>query len=380
MAEYKQNYKELIDEADLKDAAKRYTERYDQLGQQAQKNIDAAYAPSVDYQNGLLSQVPAQYDSARRENDYELQVAARRISDQMAMQGQQNSGLNRSQQAGLQASHSKTAGDISAQQRKAELEIRSAISKILAERDKAKADAALQYQQQGMEKADAYIDKEHDRAYDSMWRLNDYQHNFDTMEKQNEYTRNNMILDSDLTLKRDGVQQGYTQDNMRLQNTLDKDKIGYSAQVDANAYANKAEIDAHYDSLKKGSGWGDYGDYANAGNNAGTQIAQRYGVYDDISKTFAYKTETDATNAAQSLFDWAYTVTGTESDGTPIIQSNLGGYTQSATALYNALGSAGLGSYNTQNWIDAMARAQLDQRRNGTGRAYGPVDARTVIR
>jgi hypothetical protein len=370
MAEYRQNYKELIDEAELKDAAKRYTERYNQLGQQAQKNIDAAYAPSVDYQKGLLSQVPAQYDSARRENDYELQVAARRISDQMAMQGQQNSGLNRSQQAGLQASHSKTAGDISAQQRNAELEIRSAISKILAERDKAKADAALQYQEKGQEKADAYVDKEHDRAYDSMWRLNDYQHNFDTMDKQNEFTRNNMILDSDLTLKRDGVQQGYTQDNMRLQNTLDKDKIGYSSQLDTNAYINKAAIDAYYGAIS-GNGSNskniDYDGFAKLGASAGANIAARLGNYFPNTKTYKYESESAREAVGQEIFNSFYSANMVQRNGafTVDYQSTIGGDEQSMIAFSNAMAAAGLGNYTGESWLAKFAQNQIDSRRLG---------------
>ncbi len=366
MAEYRQNYKELIDEADLRDTAKRYAERYDQLGQQAQKNIDAAYAPSVDYQKGLLSQVPAQYDSARRENDYELQVAARRISDQMAMQGQQNSGLNRSQQAGLQASHSKTAGDISTQQRNAELEIRSAISKILAERDKAKADAALQYQQQGMEKADAYADKEHDRAYDSMWRLNDYQHNFDTMEKQNEYTRNNMILDSDLTLKRDGVQQGYTQDNMRLQNTLDKDKIGYSAQVDTNAYANKAGIDAYYGS-NGGNASTDYSDFIDNGTTLGKSLASQYMVKNASTDAVTYQDETARQSVAQMIFNRYFHATASyDKNGNSKINyvSNFNGDDGGAAlaAFDAAMSAAGLTEYSGYNGLARLGAAQIQSR------------------
>lgn len=363
---YSTDWKKLLDDDDVQKATERYMGQYNQYGQQAQQNIDAAYAPSVSYQKNLLSEVPAQYDASRRENDYNLQVAARKFQNQMAMEGQQNSGMSRSEQAGLIASHSKTAGEITSQQRNAEMEIRNAISQILAERDKAKADTALQYQMQGQEKADEYAQRAEERAYDSMWRLNDYQNNFDVMKEQDTYTRGQMQLDSDLTLKRDAVNQGYAQDNMRLQTDLNKEEASHSAGLEAQTYASKAAVDAHYskDSAPSGS---DYSDFIANGENLGKSLASQYMVKNEVTGAVTYPNESVRQSVAEMIFNRFFHATASyDSNGNTKIDyvSNFSGDDGGAAlaAFDAAMSTAGLTEYSGYNGLAKLGAAQIRNR------------------
>lgn len=351
--------KELTEEDQA--AVERYIGMYNDVAETAKAGIDQSYAPAIAEQKSQLAALPQQYDSLRHQNDYELEVAARRFNDMMAMEGQKNSGLNRTEQAGLQAAHSQTSGDIAVQQKAAEQEIQNAISKILAEREKAKSDAALQYQTMGVQAAN-------DRANQILSNYRDDAMTgwaYDQSEKE-------IMLNHQNTLDRDAIQQGYTQDNMNLQSQLNMNETTHSTNEgirrDNNSAANdrtntlySAQVAQEYGGSD--TSWGDYSDYAEAGKTAGINAATKYGVYYDGNiKYDAEKGETQKQAIADELFDWAFTVTGYDENGELVLSSNLGGNLQSMTAFSNALAAAGLGNFNTQNSIDTLAKRQLAKR------------------
>lgn len=356
MAGY-QNY--LTDEDKLR--KQEIQQSYNDLGTQAQSGIDQQYASSIAEQKSQLAALPQQYDSLRHQNDYELEVAARRFNDMMAMEGQKNSGLNRTEQAGLQAAHSQTSGDIAVQQKAAEQEIQNAISKILAEREKAKSDAALQYQTMGVQAGQDFENAQLANYREDYWTQAGYQHDIDMaklgqeqqlelMQVQQDYDKEMAAIDQEYALGRITAEEAST---LRIQTEaarIERENTLYAAQVES-AYGGSD------------TSWGDYSDYAEAGKTAGINAATKYGVYYDGNiKYGAEKGETQKQAIADELFDWAFTVTGYDENGELVLSSNLGGNLQSMTAFSNALAAAGLGNFNTQNSIDTLAKRQLAKR------------------
>lgn len=379
--------KELTEEDQA--AVERYIGMYNDVAETAKAGIDQSYAPAIAEQKSQLAALPQQYDSLRHQNDYELEVAARRFNDMMAMEGQKNSGLNRTEQAGLQAAHSQTSGDIAVQQKAAEQEIQNAISKILAEREKAKSDAALQYQTMGVQAAN-------DRANQILSNYRDDAMTgwaYDQSEKE-------IMLNHKNTLDRDAIQQGYTHDNMNLQSQLNMNETTHSTNEgirrDNNSAANdrtntlySAQVAQEYGGTSGGTDV-DYDGYATLGTNAGLNIATRLGYYNPASKTFSYgytiseddkkgKTDQEIASAeqaakaaeeaakikvAQEIFNSFYYATPVLKGDTWTVdyQSTIGGNDQSTIAFSNAMAAAGLGNYTGAIWLAKLGQNQIDNR------------------
>lgn len=355
----------LTDEDKLK--KQEIQQGYADLGTQAQQGIDQSYAPVIAGQKSQLAALPGQYDELRHQNDYELEVASRRFNDMMAMEGQQNAGLNRTEQAGLLASHSQTSGDIAVQQKAAEQEIQNAIAQILAEREQAKSDAALQYQTMGLQAAQDFENNTLANYRDDYWTERGYQHDIDMsnlshqqqleyLAVQQEYNKEMAAIDQEYALGRISAEEAST---LRIQADaarLEKESMLFSAQV-AQAYGG---TDSGSDI--------EYGGFADLGSTAGLNIAAQLGYYDPSSKTFSYGEgaagELGRLQVAQQIFNSFYYATPKMDGDTwvPDYQSTIGGDEQSIIAFSNAMAAAGLGDYTGRTWMAKLAQNQIDSR------------------
>lgn len=353
--------KELTEEDQA--AVERYIGMYNDVAETAKAGIDQSYAPAIAEQKSQLAALPQQYDSLRHQNDYELEVATRRFNDMMAMEGQQNSGLNRTEQAGLQAAHSQTSGDIAIQQKAAEQEIQNAISKILAEREKAKSDAALQYQTMGLQAAN-------DRANQILSNYRDDAMTgwaYDQSEKE-------IMLNHQNTLDRDAIQQGYTQDNMNLQSQLNMNETTHSTNEgirrDNNSAANDrtntlyaAQVESAY-----GGSDTDLSDYIENGTTLGKSLSSQYMQRDKVTGKVEYADETTRAAVAQMIFDrYFYATAGYDKDGNPEMnyESNFKGDDLGNAALASfeaAMSAAGLTGYSGYEGLSKLAQTQLRNR------------------
>lgn len=354
--------KELTEEDQA--AVERYIGMYNDATKTAQAGIDKYYAPAIAEQKSQLAALPQQYDSLRHQNDYELEVAARRFNDMMAMEGQKNSGLNRTEQAGLQAAHSQTSGNIAVQQKAAEQEIQNAISQILAEREKAKSDAALQYQTMGLQAAS-------DRANQILSNYRDDAMTgwaYDQSEKE-------IMMNHQNDLARDEKQQGYTQDNMKLQSQLNMDEITHSTDEGIRRDNNSAENDrtntlyaAQVETAYGGGSTSDLSDYIENGMTLGKSLSSQYMKKDKVTGKVAYADETTRAAVAQMIFDRYFHVTaGYDEKGNTKLnyESNFGGdaYGDAAMSAFEAaISAAGLTGYSGYEGLAKLAQTQLRNR------------------
>lgn len=358
MAGY-QNY--LTDEDKLR--KQEIQQSYNDLGTQAQSGIDQQYASSIAEQKSQLAALPQQYDSLRHQNDYELEVAARRFNDMMAMEGQKNSGLNRTEQAGLQAAHSQTSGDIAVQQKAAEQEIQNAISKILAEREKAKSDAALQYQTMGVQAGQDFENAQLANYREDYWTQAGYQHDIDManlgqeqqlelMQVQQDYDKEMAAIDQEYALGRITAEEAST---LRIQTEaarIERENTLYAAQVET-AYG--------------GGSTSDLSDYIENGTTLGKSLASQY-MQENATGGMVYADETTRAAVAQMIFDRYFHVTaGYDEKGNTKLnyESNFGGdaYGDAAMSAFEAaISAAGLTGYSGYEGLAKLAQTQLRNR------------------
>ena len=353
--------KELTEEDQA--AVERYIGMYNDVAETAKAGIDQSYAPAIAEQKSQLAALPQQYDSLRHQNDYELEVATRRFNDMMAMEGQKNSGLNRTEQAGLQAAHSQTSGDIAVQQKAAEQEIQNAISKILAEREKAKSDAALQYQTMGVQAAN-------DRANQILSNYRDDAMTgwaYDQSEKE-------IMLNHQNTLDRDAIQQGYTQDNMNLQSQLNMNETTHSTNEgirrDNNSAANDRTNTLYSAQVAQAYGGAssvDYSDYIENGTTLGKSLASQY-MQENATGGMVYADETTRSAVAQMIFNrYFYVTAGYDEKGNTKLnyESNFDGDTYgdaAMSAFEAAMSAAGITGYSGYEGLIKLAQTQLRNR------------------
>ncbi len=349
----------LTDEDKLK--KQEIQQGYADLGTQAQQGIDQSYAPVIAGQKSQLAALPGQYDELRHQNDYELEVASRRFNDMMAMEGQQNAGLNRTEQAGLLASHSQTSGDIAVQQKAAEQEIQNAIAQILAEREQAKSDAALQYQTMGLQAAQDFENNTLANYRDDYWTERGYQHDIDMsnlshqqqleyLEVQQEYNKEMAAIDQEYALGRISAEEASTKRIQADAARLDRENALFSAQV-SQAYG--------------GSGT-DLSDYIENGTTLGKSLASQY-MINDGSKT-AYADESTRASVAQMIFNRYFYVTASyDEHGNTVLnyESNFDGDTYgdaAMAALEAAMSAAGIAGYSGYENLSKLAETQMRNR------------------